>query len=170
VEDRDWQTAIDFFLRHAAAVVITVGRSAGVRWEIEYVIGHVPRPRILFLFPYVESRSVRESPLRAFYLLMRVQTFTRRRLPEMLAEREARYDPFPQRLAQWAPEPTFPDSLGSAQFVDFDSNGRPGLIVSVQPVSTRLAFGRWGKEVKMVGMNMRKTLRPFVEKVRQLEA
>jgi hypothetical protein len=170
VEDQDWRTAIDFFLRQAAAVVITVGRSAGVWWEIEYVIGHVPRSRILFLFPFVESRSVRESPLRAFYLMMRVQTFTRRRLPEMRAEREARYDLFRRRLAQWAPELSFPDSLGSAQFVDFDSNSRPRLIDSVQPVSARLAFGRWGKEVKRVSMNMRKTLRPFVEKVRSLEA
>jgi hypothetical protein len=170
VENPEWQSAIDFFLRHAAAVVIIVGRSPGVWWEIEYVLRHVPRPQILFLFPYVESEPLRESLLRSFYLLLRWRTFTRRRLPEMRAEREARYALFCERLVQWVPDLTFPASLGSAQFVDFDAKGRPRLLQSALPFSMRLAFGRWGKEVKPISLNMRKTLRPFIEKVAALEA
>lgn len=97
VNDQQWTEAVDFFLRYSSAVVIIVGRSKGVWWEIETVLRRVQKERILFFFPYVESKSSRESTLRTFYLFFRGKTYTKKTLAVMGGERQQRYALFRQR-------------------------------------------------------------------------
>jgi hypothetical protein len=51
VGDHDWQKAVRHFLAQAAAVVIVVGTSPGVWWEIDAALESVDRRRLLFFFP-----------------------------------------------------------------------------------------------------------------------
>jgi hypothetical protein len=44
-----WQQAVASLLGCAAMVVVRVGTSAGVMWEVEQVFSHVPRERTVFL-------------------------------------------------------------------------------------------------------------------------
>ena len=59
VSDDDWQQAVLYFLDRAAAVIIVVGRSTGVTWEITTALRNVPLSRLLFVFPYLLARENR---------------------------------------------------------------------------------------------------------------
>lgn len=168
VRDSEWKKAVDFFLHYADAVLVIIGRSPGVWWEIEYVLNHVQSQRILYFFPYVEGKKVRESILRAFWLLARSRSFTRRRLKEMKEEREQRYELFRRRLSELLPQVPLPESLGDTYFIDFDPTG--GLRMLPTKSSVLLPVGRSGREMKMVSVNMKKSLRPFIEKVKLLQS
>jgi hypothetical protein len=133
VNDQQWTQAVDFFLECSSAAVIIVGRSEGVWWEIETVLRHTQKEKIIFFFPYVEGKSTRESLIRTFYLFMRAKTYTRKRLPEMEEERQQRYVLFRQRVEKILPETSFPETLGSAQFLVFDQYNNLNLLTSVWP-------------------------------------
>ena len=59
VSDDDWQQAVLYFLDRAAGVIIVVGRSTGVTWEITTALRNVPLSRLLFVFPYLLARENR---------------------------------------------------------------------------------------------------------------
>jgi hypothetical protein len=52
VSDRTWQAAVRFFLEQAQVVVIIVGRSSGVRWEIQTALELFRPEGLLFHFPF----------------------------------------------------------------------------------------------------------------------
>jgi len=49
VSEENWQRAIRYLMTHTAAVVIIMGRTEGLWWEIETALAFAPRDRLLFL-------------------------------------------------------------------------------------------------------------------------
>jgi hypothetical protein len=66
VEDNDWQDVVRNWLLTASAVVIEVGPSQGVLWELDYAIRHVESIRLLLVLPsddddYRDFRDLTET-------------------------------------------------------------------------------------------------------------
>lgn len=164
VEDKHWQQAISFLLKHASAVVAVVGRSSGLWWEIELALTKVTPERLLFFFPYPASKEVRTSYLRAVFLQHPLfgKWLRRKMAPVMESEREKRYQVFRERFGAHFKHP-LPEILGSARFLHMDPGGETHLIQPVQPP----LLGR------IVTLNFRASLdipfkqelKPFVKKV-----
>ena len=50
-------------MTHTAAVVVIMGRTEGLWWEIETALELVPRKRLLFFFPFVDKSDASHSRL-----------------------------------------------------------------------------------------------------------
>jgi len=171
VPNEDWQQAVTYFFTHAAAVVIMVGKSEGIWWEITEAVRLVPREKLLFFFPYVEDSQARRSLWRRYYLAY-FRTFsptTRPQRPRMEAERQQRYVLFRDRCQDLFSS-KLPDSLGDAQFLDFTAEGAPRLLDTRRPspwpalLRGKILFGN-----RMV-IDLQRTLGPFIEKFRMSQA
>jgi hypothetical protein len=86
----------------------------------------------------------------------------------MKEEREQRYELFRRRLRELLPQVPLPESLGDTYFIDFDPTG--GLRMLPTKSSVLLPVGRSGREMKRVSVTMKKSLRPFIEKVKLLQS
>ena len=165
VPDHAWRAAVDYLRQRAATVVLMVGRSEGVWWEITSCLQSVPHARLLFFFPYVEDAAKRRSRWRRllFFRAAAIPLWSRP-YRRMQREREARYALFRERV-QPQLSGRLPDTLGRSVFIDFLPDGTPRALPTVRPAWWPLAL--LTPSMRQTIVNSSASLRPFVEKVRQ---
>ncbi len=163
-----WKSAVEFLRGQAAGVILMVGRTEGVWWEITSSIQSVPLERILFFFPYVENARLRRS------VWQRLLHFIPARMPlstkayrRMEAERQARYALFRERVQPLLPAP-LPEELGRSQFIDFLPDGTPRRLGTVRPWWWPIAV--MAPSTAKMAINLRRTLAPFVSKIAGVES
>ncbi len=164
VSDAEWQRAVRHFLAGSAAVVIVVGRSTGLTWEIRTALDEVPHRRLLFVFPYLLPGEKRTWKQESWQWLRSTRkgsgdALGARLLSELRAERQARYDAFRANFGHAFSTP-LPSELGSSIVLDYLDHGSPRLIPTRQPLFVRRKRDRQG-----VTLDYARTLRPFVEKL-----
>jgi len=166
VPDHAWRTAVDHLRQCSAAVVVMVGRSDGVWWEITSCLDRVPRAALLFFFPYVEDAAKRRSWWR------RLLAFHPAEVPlwsspyrRMKREREARYALFRDRVGPLLAG-KLPPTLGDSLFIDFLPDGSPRALKTVRPGWWPLAL--LTPSLRHMLANPAATLRPFVDKLGSL--
>ena len=99
VDDRDWQSSISDLLPRAQLVVLVPGSSEGILWEIRQAARVVEHKRILFYLPFVENSG---------------------------GTRQQQYEQF-KKAAEVHYGCRFPDAIGEALFLGFDSSSQPFL-------------------------------------------
>lgn len=163
VSDRHWQEAVNHLREHAAAVVLMIGRTEGLWWEIESSIRSVAPEKLLFFFPYVEESKRRQSLMQRFLGYRPAEVpLSRKAYRRMEQEREARYHEFRKRV-QPLLSAELPAELGSSQFIDIDSKGQIRVLQTRRPWWQALTFAT--PSLRMMSMNLRRTLDPFVRKI-----
>jgi hypothetical protein len=163
VSDDDWQKAVLYFLQSSAAVVILVGRSTGVTWEIQTALNRVPRRKILFVFPYLlpkaertRRRTIRES------IRLRGRgddSVSKSMLADLREEHETRYQAFRSKFGA-ALATDLPPRIDRDVFLDFVDGGKPRLIPTRRPL-----FIRRRRDKQGLTLDYRRTLRPFLGKL-----
>jgi len=163
VSDDDWQQAVLTFLERAAAVIILVGRSTGVAWEIETVLRTVPFRKILLVFPYLLPKEKRTTG-RTIKETIRLRpkgddSVSKKMIAELREEHDARYRSFCENFGDTLP-PNMPACLDGGFFLDFVVDNKPRAIPMHQPLFIRRRRDRQG-----ITLDYRRTLRPFLEKL-----
>jgi hypothetical protein len=92
VSHQNWQSAVQYLMVHSAAVVVIVGRTEGLWWEIETALKCVAREHLLFFFPPVDTRPRNSSRIDNFIVFLRRWNMIGRK--QMENERPARYQLF----------------------------------------------------------------------------
>jgi hypothetical protein len=165
VPDHAWRTAVAYLRKRAAAVLLVVGRSEGLWWEIESSLREVPLERLLFFFPYVEDARRRRSIWQRFFHVnpsrLPLSTKAYRR---MEAERQSRYQLFRAQVQGLLTTP-LPEALGRSQFVDFTADGQPRLLATVRPWWWPVTVFT-PSSARMI-VDLARTLRPFVDKLKK---
>jgi hypothetical protein len=163
VSDEEWQSAVLYFLEHAAAVIVLVGNSAGVAWEIRKALTRVPLKNLLFVFPFVVPKERCSRSLRIDEALRGAggakDAFSASMLRDMRAEQDARY----QRLRdeyKAVSTAELPERLEDGIFLDFLVDGTPRVLPSRLPL-----FFRYRRDKQGVTLNYVRTLRPFLSKL-----
>lgn len=168
VPNHAWQAAVDFLRERAGAVVLVVGRSEGIWWEIESSMRAVPLRRLLFFFPYVEQADRRRSIWQRFFHYTPARTpLSSKAYKRMEQERQDRYALFRQRVQPLLSSP-LPETLGRCQFIDFLPDGTPRALPTVRPWWWPIVFMAPSTARMMV--NIPRTLRPFVQKLQKSNA
>jgi nitrate reductase NapE component len=163
VSQDNWQAAIRYLMGHTAAVVLIVGRTEGLWWEIDTALECVSRERLLFLFPAVDQWPEIHSRYADFKRFLKRWNLFGSTYAQMEAERRARYEVFRQRSAKYLGD-TLPKDLKNAFFLDFLPGGEVRVLCSryrflrnhmldVVPRFRRLRF------------DMARTLWPFIAKL-----
>jgi hypothetical protein len=165
VSHEDWQHVVEYFLPRSAAVVLVVGRTESLWWEVNATIARVPLERVLFFFPYAEEKSfrntVRHKYLKFFFFGTGL-VFTRKSIARIDADRQARYQLFRQRTRSLFPAP-LPAELGTPQFLDFRPGGSPRLLPFVRTLTAAIMWRFY--RISWTQINFRSTLKPFIEKI-----
>jgi hypothetical protein len=169
VRDEEWQVAVRHFMLRAGAVVIVVGRTEGLWWEIAEALRAVSRERILFIFPYAYMPADPRAQGRSeFYRGWNVSRSLRE---AMERERGERYRRFRERMAAIIPE-ALPLDLGTAICLDFGRDGAVRLLEPRSASSIRYLFGplagtNWlaDRAFRRYRFDMGRTLAPFVAKL-----
>lgn len=163
VPDHAWQAAVEHLRKRAAAVVLVVGRTEGLWWEIQSSMREVPLERLLFFFPYVEEAQRRRSIWqRFFHVNPSRMPLSRKAYTRMEAERQSRYELFREHVQPLIPAP-LPEALGTSQFIDFTVDGTPRLLPTVRPWWRPVTFFT-PSSARMIA-NLQRTLQPFVDKL-----
>ena len=163
VPDHAWQDAVEHLRKRAAAVVLVVGRTEGLWWEIQSSMREIPPERLLFFFPYVEETQRRRSVWQRFFHVNPSRIpLSRKAYARMEAERQSRYKLFRKHVQPLVPTP-LPEALGTSQFVDFTTDGKPRLLPTVRPWWWPLTFFT-PSSARMIA-NLGRTLQPFVYKL-----
>ena len=168
VSDEHWRKAVCHLLERAAAVVVVVGRTEGLWWEIDTAIATVDRARLLFFFPYVAKSRRSGSRIADFWEFAGRWNLSRRRYDQMEAERRERYQEFRRRCQLLHP---LPEDPGRALFLDFLSDGTGRLHAPRHKAPWKYGFGlanvladylpgRMGR----LRFDMDRTLQPFLSK------
>jgi hypothetical protein len=156
-----WQRAVQYFLEQAAAVVVLVGRSTGVTWEIQTALATVPREKLLFAFPFLLPRAVRRGRWARERIRPRGRGDDRvstALLAELRREQEARYVSFRERFGMLF-DVNLPDRLEGEVFLDFLADV-PRLLPRREPL-----FIRRRRDSQGITLDYIRTLRPFIEKL-----
>lgn len=163
VPDHAWQGAVEHLRTHAAAVVLMVGRTGGLWWELTSSIAAVPRERLLFFFPYVEESKRRKSIWqRIFHYRPAQLPFSRKAFERMERERQARYLMFRDRVQPLLSD-GLPETLGNSLFIDFAADGTLRVLPTVRPWWSPVAF--YLPSLSRMLIDVQRTLRPFVVKL-----
>ena len=99
--DEDWQETVDELTARAGVVLLHVGESAGLTWEVRHVIELDAPERVILSLPL---HAKRKEP-----------------------SRQERYDAFRRRFGDAFPRP-LPDAIGHCQFLYFDADWTPRLL------------------------------------------
>lgn len=138
MSENDWQNAVRTLLADAALVVINIGATAGLSWEVRLALRQLPPERILLFVP----PRYRRPPL---VPLFGRRSGARRRYESFANEFE---EYFPQPLPSWAEVPR--DSL----FLAFDDHWNLNPVPGVR---------RWWRSSgEYARYNVAKSLKPFV--------
>jgi hypothetical protein len=165
VNDDEWQTAIRYFAQNAGAVLIVIGRTHSLWWEIDFALANVQPERLLFFFPYADKPSERRKFWRKYYEI--IPSVIPSSISErMETERQERYQLFRKRAEQDV-FCSWPEDLGDAQFIDFLDAATPRLLPTKRPVEAIFYSIIFPKSVRS-WISIHKTLRPFIKKVRNL--
>lgn len=137
VAEADWRAAVSYFTERAAAVFILAGDSAGLRWEMKHVLREMPLDRLLFGFPYIKHTS----SVDVGWFTRVKQSLTRGwdRFHPREQERQHRYQAFVQCAAS-CHQHNLPGSLGEAQYLIFDAEGRARLLATQRSVLQQLVL------------------------------
>jgi len=163
VADEDWQAAVAHLRKHAAVVVLMIGRTDGLWWEVESSIREVAPENLLFFFPYVEETQRRKTITQRLLGYRPAQMpFSKKAYRRMERERRARYQIFRERAGPLI-SADFPEDLGDSQFMDIDTNGKVRALQTYRPWWQFLAILM--PSMRSMTINLRRTLRPFVRKV-----
>ncbi len=166
VDDPDWQRAIRHFMHQSAAIVILVGSSAGLHWEIETALAEIPRSRLLFFFPYVRSRSVPESLSQRLQMLAFRGKIPKSVYLQMDQERRARYEDFRTRYGT-SVAAALPSDLGTEQFLHFGMQGEAKFLKVRRPLIS--AGARYIQKAFTMHISFRKSIKPFINKINDLK-
>jgi hypothetical protein len=179
VSNANWQQAIRHLMMRSIAVVILVGRTEGLWWEINTALEVVSLNRLLFCFPYIPNIPRSRSRWALWLAFTRRWNLPRKAFLEMESERNARYREFLRNTAT-TPTKCLQTDLGSSCFIDFSPDGRARLLEirthrfhlrDLNPLSvlqgmlhqTFFSFLMPG-HYRYVGFDMEETLRPFFAK------
>jgi hypothetical protein len=99
--DEDWREEVDGFTAQASVVLLHVGESTGLGWEINHVIGRDTPERLILSLPLDAGRK---EP-----------------------SRQERYDAFRRTFGNAFPRP-LPEKIGHCQFLYFDADWTPRLL------------------------------------------
>lgn len=159
VSDEDWKPAVQHFLEIARAVVIVVGSSPGVEWEIEAALAR--REKVVFIFPYIVPESWRSWWKLGWEVVRtwRSDRLTKELLREVLEEHRARYVAFRDRMSE-RHGIELPEDLKSSVAIDFVDPETPRLLTAIQPVGRPRDRDEQG-----VTFDYARTLRPFVDRL-----
>jgi hypothetical protein len=165
VSQDNWQIAIRYLMDHAASVVILVGRTEGLWWEIGTAYECVRREHLLFFFPLVYSGPRDPSLVAAFKEFVFRWNLIGKSYKRMEAERQARYQLFRQRSRPYLGE-SLPVDLKDAFFLDFLPDGQ------VRVLRSRYGFLRNHMvnlipRFRRLRFDMSRTLWPFMSKLYQ---
>ena len=109
--DGDWQQMVSKLASQASYVLLQIGKSDGLMWEVQYVIQHVrPEQLILFLPNQNEKTSIR---------LKRRDNFQKRE-----QVRQDVWQIFRTKTQNFFPQP-LPVKIGSAMLIHFDQDWVP---------------------------------------------
>jgi hypothetical protein len=162
VAEDNWQRAIRYLMAHSAAVVIIVGRTQGLWWEIHTAFERVARERLLFFFPPVDTGPRTPSPIAGF------KSFVKRwnliGYKQMEIEHRARYQLFRQRSAQYLGQ-SLPVELKNAFFLDFLPDGQARVLYSRYGFLSYLDWFNFFPRFRRPRFNMMRTLWPFMAKL-----
>jgi hypothetical protein len=158
VDDQDWKDAIRFFLKRSSLVVIVVGRSTSLWWEIAESLRTSPPERLLFAFPLaIPSITERQSKARGLRRWF-VYQLSDSDIQVANAERNARYELFRNRIASVV---SLPNVLANHQFLAFDNGWNP---VFLEEKENWLALF---SNRSSLDVSFRRTLRPIVQRARK---
>ena len=99
--DEDWQMTVGELIDRAGVVLLQVGASEGLAWEVGHVVALGAPERVILSLPLTEKRKT--------------------------GSRRERYDAFRRRFGDVFPRP-LPDSVGHCQFAYFDADWTPRLL------------------------------------------
>lgn len=160
VSDEEWQSAVLHFLERSSVVIVFVGSSAGVAWEIREALARVPLEKLLFAFPFVEPKSRRNCFLRITRKDEGLKdALSASMLRDIRAEQNTRYHQF-RNECNAVSTAELPERLDDGIFVDFLVDGTPRVLPSHLPL-----FFRYGRDKQGVTLNYPRTLRPFLSKL-----
>lgn len=163
VSDDNWQQAIRYLMTHTAAVVIIVGGTGGLWWEIATALECVSRERLLFFVPLVNKERQTGSWYRYGAEFVKRWNLSRSLFKQMEVERRARYRIFRQRSAELLGD-TLPEDLNNAFFFDFHPDGRVRILRSRYGLLRHYLVDIIPR-YRQVRFNMYCTLWPFMEKI-----
>lgn len=171
VTDARWREAVRYLMGRATAIVIIVGKTEGLWWEIMTVLNAFPRQRLLFFFPYVLDADQPSSSFGRFKEFLARWNLPRRRYQRMNQERRERYRHFAERLSSECGL-ALPENIGYAQFLDFSSDGNPRLLKDPFRQLVYLLPTMWPNllfppRFRRAKVNIRRTLRAFIRKVQR---
>lgn len=109
--DGDWQQMVSNLASQASYVLLQIGKSDGLMWEVQYVINRV-RPEQLILFLPNQNQKF-------FTRLRRRDNFQKRE-----QERQNVYQVFRTKTQDFFPQP-LPVNIGSAMLIHFDQDWVP---------------------------------------------
>jgi hypothetical protein len=171
VSDEHWRQAVHHLMGRALAVVIVVGPTAGLWWEIVTALKAVEPRRLLFFFPYVSAAPRGGSRLADYRELVARWNLSRRRYERMAAARRERYREFRTRLGSAFATP-LPEDLGPALFLDLLSPGHVRLLPPRRTALWKYPFGlanplvdHWPGHRGRLRLDWARTLQPFVSKL-----
>jgi hypothetical protein len=113
IDDDHWQAEVQKLMNRATIVIMTVGSSEGLKWEIQEIVRAVSPQRLLLFVPPIPTRPGEPSVRRYLY---------------------DRY----RRLADGILPMPLPDVIGEASFIFFATNWAPQV---VQPPKVPLSLG-----------------------------
>ena len=160
VNNDEWRTAVRYFIKNANVVVITIGSSSALRWELAEVLKTIDRAKVLFFFPYPILRKKTNLFVRK-WSQMWLSKNTRK---YMQTERQKKYTVF-KNDAEKILNCKFPEFLDATVFIDFDNYDKPRLLQPKRP-SLFTNIMQVSFVNKYVGINLKKTLQPFLEKLK----
>ncbi len=165
VANSHWQQAVEYLMQRSAAVLIIVGQSEGLSWEIEQALVNIDRKRLLFFFPYVSKANLGASRYENFKTLI-ARSFMLPATFDPLAEaRQRRYQHFRLNFSAHF-DGQLPEQLGHEQFIDFTENGQVRLLkgkkglMAIHPESIFFWPG-----MRILNFNVALTIKPFVRKL-----
>ena len=163
VDDRNWQRAVLYFLQRAGAIIIIVGNSPGVWWEIETAMKRADRTRLLFFFPFVEEAATRRSFWHG--ITPRARILSKKAFDSMRVARDERYRIFKENLDPGLAD-NLPDMLDEAHFLYFPDASTPRFLKTVRPLLIDTVLQASLTNLK-VGIHFERTVKPFIENLRR---
>ncbi len=167
VDDEHWRPAVQYFVQNSAAIVIVMGRTQSLWWEVDFVLSNAQRERLLFFFPHADEPSARRTYWRKYWEIL-PRVLPRPIFERMQAERQDRYNLL-QKRTQAKISGQLPEQLGDAHFLDFRDDLSPRLLPTKRPIIGWFYSFIFPKSVS-TWVNIRATLRPFVEKIGRLKS